>query len=133
MSRVGRRFGLIAAAGELAAGLGILPWPEGEAERAAARCFNDWLQARGGTGSAELRDGIAQVRAFLEAHGSSRFECAWSREFYKDGNLSDEDRRRDPQDDQPRRLPAAGERGPRGAVGVLRPARDMAAGGLQRP
>jgi uncharacterized protein (DUF927 family) len=77
VSRVARRFGLVAAAGELAAGLGILPWPEGEAERAAAQCFTNWLEARGGSGPAELRDGIAQVRAFLEAHGSSRFEPAW--------------------------------------------------------
>jgi uncharacterized protein (DUF927 family) len=78
VSRVCRRFGLIAAAGELAIGLGILPWPQGEAMRAATRCFDDWLQARGDSGPAELRDGIAQVRAFLEAHGSSRFEPAWT-------------------------------------------------------
>jgi uncharacterized protein (DUF927 family) len=77
VSRVARRFGTIAAAGELATELGILPWPEGEAERAAARCFADWLQARGGAGPAELREGLAQVRVFLEAHGSSRFELAW--------------------------------------------------------
>jgi uncharacterized protein (DUF927 family) len=83
VARVARRFGLIAAAGELAAGLGILPWPEGEAERAAARCFADWLRARGGNGPAELRDGIAQVRAFLEAHGSSRFEPAWIRQDHR--------------------------------------------------
>jgi uncharacterized protein (DUF927 family) len=83
VSRVGRRFGLIAAAGELATALGILPWPEGEAERAAARCFAEWLRARGGNGPAELRDGIAQVRAFLEAHGSSRFEPAWIKEDHR--------------------------------------------------
>jgi hypothetical protein len=52
VSRVARRFGLVAAAGELATGLGVLPWPEGEAERAAARCFGDWLRARGGAGPA---------------------------------------------------------------------------------
>ena len=80
VSRVARRFGLLAAAGELAVELGILPWPAGEADRAAARCFTDWLRARGGTGSAELREGIAQVRSFIEAHGSSRFEPAWARQ-----------------------------------------------------
>jgi putative DNA primase/helicase len=83
VSRVARRFGLIAAAGELAAGLRILPWPEGEAERAATRCFGDWLRARGGHGPTEVRDGIAQVRAFLEAHGSSRFEPAWIKEDHR--------------------------------------------------
>ena len=133
VSRVARRFGLIAAAGELAAGLGILPWPEGEAERAAARCFGDWLQARGGTGSAELRDGIAQVRAFLEAHGSSRFEPAWIRQDHAAGCWAPKTEDAIRTHDQPRRLPPAGERGPRGEVGVLRPARDMAAGGLQGP
>src|SRR5689334_18189728 len=53
VARVARRFGLVAAAGELATALGVLPWPEGEAERAAARCFADWLAARGGVGPAE--------------------------------------------------------------------------------
>jgi uncharacterized protein (DUF927 family) len=52
-------------------------------ERTAARCFEDWLRARGGAGPAELRDGIAQVRAFLEAHGSSRFEPAWIKEDHR--------------------------------------------------
>src|SRR5688500_2043706 len=56
---------------------GVLPWPEGEATAAAARCFQDWLSARGGTEPAEVRDGIAQVCAFLLAHGMSRFVPAW--------------------------------------------------------
>lgn len=77
VQRAAGRFALIAAAGELAATMGILPWPEGEAELAAATCFNAWVRARGGTGPAEIAAGIAQVRAFLEAHGMSRFEPAW--------------------------------------------------------
>jgi len=32
------------------------------------------LEARGGTGPAEIRDGIEQVRLFLEKHGNSRFQ-----------------------------------------------------------
>lgn len=77
VSRVAGRFALVAAAGKLATLLGILPWPDDEAERAALACFTAWLDGRGGSGSAELRDGVAAVRLFLEQHGSSRFEPAW--------------------------------------------------------
>lgn len=77
VQRAAGRFALIAAAGELAAAFGVLPWPEGEASRAAAACFNAWIEARGGKGPAEVTAGIGQVRAFLEAHGMSRFEPAW--------------------------------------------------------
>ncbi|MGI9450211.1 MAG: DUF927 domain-containing protein, partial [Geminicoccaceae bacterium] len=72
--RVAGRFALAAAAGELAASLGVLPWELGEANRAAATCFKDWLAGRGGHGPAELREGLRQVRLFLEQHGASRFE-----------------------------------------------------------
>jgi uncharacterized protein (DUF927 family) len=71
------RFGLIAAAGALATALGVLPWPDEEAERAAARCFTDWLAQRGGKGPAEITAGLKQVLLFLEKHGASRFEPAW--------------------------------------------------------
>jgi hypothetical protein len=53
VKRVGNRFALIAAAGELAAAQGILPWETGEATRAAGRCFgdarrtSDWLRRSG--------------------------------------------------------------------------------------
>jgi uncharacterized protein (DUF927 family) len=72
--RVAARFGLAAAAGELARAFGILPWPDGEAVRGAAQCFKSWLDARHGIGPAELEDGVRNVMAFIEAHGSSRFE-----------------------------------------------------------
>ncbi len=67
------RFGVIAAAGEMAIAWGVLNWPKGEAERGAVRCFQDWLKARGGTGAGEEQKALAQVRGFFEAHGSSRF------------------------------------------------------------
>ena len=78
VGRVAARFALVAAAGELATALGILPWPEGEASDAAARCFSDWLAARGGDGPEEIAAGLRQVRSFLEMHGASRFEEAWA-------------------------------------------------------
>src|SRR5262249_37459421 len=57
-------------------------WPEDGAEKAAARCFDDWLARRGGVGNRELEHGIRQVVAFIEAHGSSRFEAAWESSQY---------------------------------------------------
>lgn len=74
VKRAATRFALVAAAGELAGAVGVLPWPEGEAERAAAVCFNAWLDQRGGTGPAEVKAGLEQVRRFFQAHGASRFE-----------------------------------------------------------
>lgn len=71
--RVARRFALVAAAGELAASMCILPWAAGEATAGARRCFEDWLAQRGGTEPAEIRNGIAAVREFISRHGSSRF------------------------------------------------------------
>jgi putative DNA primase/helicase len=68
-----RRFGLVAAAGEVATAYGVLPWPRGEATRAAKVCFHAWLEDRGGTQAAEDREAIEQVRAFIEEHGESRF------------------------------------------------------------
>ena len=75
--RVAQRFALIATGGELAVAAGVLPWLPGEAFAAAARCFIDWLQARGGIEPAEVREGIDQVRSFLLAHGMARFAAAW--------------------------------------------------------
>jgi len=74
VKRVCTRFALVAAGGESGVAYGVLPWPAGEASKAAARCFQDWLALRGGTGAAEVQAGLAQVRAFFQAHGSSRFE-----------------------------------------------------------
>ncbi|WP_051609219.1 DUF927 domain-containing protein [Fodinicurvata fenggangensis] len=82
VQRVAQRFGLLAAAGEIAAKLEILPWPEGGAIEGCQRCFQAWLDSRGGPESAEVRDGIAKVRAFVEAHGESRF-APWQDDSHK--------------------------------------------------
>jgi uncharacterized protein (DUF927 family) len=70
---VAGRFGVIAAAGELATAWNILPWQMGEATQAAAICFRAWLNERGGIGAGEDQAAIRQVRAFFEQHGTSRF------------------------------------------------------------
>lgn len=72
--RVARRFALVAVAGELATHYRLTGWPEGEAINAAKSCFGSWLESFGGAGNREERAMLAQVRAFFEAHGASRFE-----------------------------------------------------------
>lgn len=71
--RAASRFALVAVAGEIATAWGLTGWQQGEAMAAAVRLFAEWLAGRGGAGDAETRDGLAAVRAFLEAHGESRF------------------------------------------------------------
>lgn len=73
VERVGARFALVGAAGELATAAGLTGWPVGESERAARDCFNAWLAARGGIGNGEVSAMLRQVRRFLEAHGEGRF------------------------------------------------------------
>lgn len=71
--RVGERFALVGAAGELATAAGLTGWDQGESERAARACFNAWLAARGGIGNGEVVAMLRQVRRFLETHGEGRF------------------------------------------------------------
>jgi putative DNA primase/helicase len=71
--RVGARFALVGAAGELATAAGLTGWAVGESEQAARECFNAWLAARGGIGNGEETAMLRQVRRFLEAHGAGRF------------------------------------------------------------
>ena len=79
VQRVAQRFALVAAAGELATKLKILPWPAGEAQWGVGVCFNSWLSQRGGNGPAEIQKGIRQVLRFLQANGSSHFEDPWDK------------------------------------------------------
>ncbi|CAG9932429.1 Toprim domain-containing protein [Candidatus Nitrotoga arctica] len=78
VERVGARFALVGAAGEMATAAGLTGWPVGESERAATACFNAWLAARGGNGNGEVVAMLRAVRRFLEAHGEGRFSM-WHR------------------------------------------------------
>jgi putative DNA primase/helicase len=81
IERVARRFGLVAVAGEIATRCRLTSWPQGAADEAAGRCFASWLQGfGGGTGNREDRALLAQVRAFFEQHGASRFEDVTSKD-----------------------------------------------------
>jgi len=75
--RVGQKFALVAAVGELAIASGILPWLPGSAEKACAELFKDWLIARGGTKAHEVKDAERRLRAFIAEHGGARFEPVW--------------------------------------------------------
>ena len=78
VERVGARFALVGAAGELATAAGLTGWPVGESERGARACFNAWLAARGGMGNGEVAAMLRAVRRFLETHGEGRF-AMWHR------------------------------------------------------
>src|SRR5262249_56180355 len=70
--RVAKRFGLLAAGGELATAARITGWPAGAALEAAARCFQDWLGQRGGVGNAEEARALSQVRLVFERYQEAR-------------------------------------------------------------
>ncbi len=72
--RVVERFALVAAAGEIAQEMGIVPWQHSEPAQAAYCCLHEWLDTRGGTESAEILDALSHIRNFFNLHGSSRFE-----------------------------------------------------------
>lgn len=74
VERAVKRVALIAAAGEFATERGITGWQIGEAQKAAFVLLELWLAGRGGAGAREAREAIDRTRAFIVAHGSSRFE-----------------------------------------------------------
>jgi len=78
VERVGARFALVGAAGELATEAGLTGWPAGESARGARACFDAWLAARGGAGNGEVVAMLRAVRRFLETHGEGRF-AMWHR------------------------------------------------------
>lgn len=78
VERVGARFALVGAAGEMATAAGLSGWRVGESEQAARACFGAWLAARGGNGNGEVNAMLRAVRRFLETHGEGRF-AMWHR------------------------------------------------------
>lgn len=72
--RVAARFGLVCYAGELATLWGLTGWDFEAVRSACVDAFQAWLQRRGTAGAKEPATMIAQVRAFIEAHGGARFQ-----------------------------------------------------------
>ncbi len=71
--RAATRFGLAAAAGELATALGVTGWPNGTALSAARVCLGAWLAERGGAGNMEGEAIIQRLRLTIERYGEGRF------------------------------------------------------------
>ncbi|MEX6724824.1 DUF927 domain-containing protein [Parapedomonas caeni] len=80
------RFAAVAAAGEMAIALGVVPWRAGEAETAALACFNAWAAGFGRAGLREHRQILERVRNAIQS-GQSRFASvpkAKRQSFYGD-------------------------------------------------
>jgi uncharacterized protein (DUF927 family) len=84
-----RRFAVAAVAGEMVTDMGVVDWEADTATWAATRLFNTWIEDRGGIGQADMQAALRQVRAFFEAHGSSRFQTVLTR-MDKSGDAIDE-------------------------------------------
>jgi len=72
--RVAKRFAIVSAAGELATQAGITGWQAGQATKAVMICLDNWLDNYGRDGEHEQRQIIEHIKAFIEQHGSSRFQ-----------------------------------------------------------
>ena len=72
--RVAKRFAIVAAAGEMATLAGITGWQAGQATTAVMTCLDNWLDNYGHDGEHEQRQIIEHIKAFIEQHGSSRFQ-----------------------------------------------------------
>ena len=72
--RVAKRFAIVAAAGEMATQAGITGWQAGQATKAVITCLDNWLDNYGRDGEHEQRQIIEHIKAFIEQHGSSRFQ-----------------------------------------------------------
>lgn len=101
VARVGMRFAMVGAAGEMATAAGMTGWPVGEALQAARVNFAAWLVTRGGIGNGEEPNILRTVRQFFESDGEGRFtlwhragddhasktlkRAGYRRVFYEDG------------------------------------------------
>jgi len=72
--RVAKRFAIVAAAGEMATTANITGWQVGQATTAVRVCLDNWLDNYGRDGEHEQRQIIEHIKAFIEQHGSSRFQ-----------------------------------------------------------
>ena len=70
--RAALRFGAVAAAGEVASALGVVPWPVGAAQAAALACFERWADGFGRKGVREERQVLEVVRNAIQQN-LSRF------------------------------------------------------------
>jgi putative DNA primase/helicase len=65
IGRVAKRFALVQVVLGLAHKYEILPFPVTDIEWSVATCFQDWLTARGGDGSIEIKQAIERIEHLL--------------------------------------------------------------------
>jgi putative DNA primase/helicase len=65
IGRVAKRFALVQVVLGLAHKYDLLPFPVEQIEWAIATCFKDWLVARGGDGSIEVKQAIDRIEHLL--------------------------------------------------------------------
>ncbi len=65
VGRVAKRFALVQVALELAHKYGLLPFPIDQIDWAIFTIFKDWLNARGGDGSIEIKSAISRIEHLL--------------------------------------------------------------------
>jgi len=75
--RVAKRFAIVATAGEMATRAGVTGWQAGQATTAVMTCLDNWLDNYGRDGEHEQRQIIEHIKAFIEQHGSSRFQACY--------------------------------------------------------
>ncbi len=68
------RFAALAAAGEVAIKLKILPWQKGEAIWGVSRCLEDWIENRGYIGPVEDQRYIEVLRQLIQTRGDLVFQ-----------------------------------------------------------
>ncbi len=72
--RGARRFGLVATAGLMAIGAGIVDWEPDAFVEGVRGLFRDWARARGDGGSIEEAQILAIARSYFGRYGESRFD-----------------------------------------------------------
>ena len=73
VKRVARKFSLIAAAGEMAASFGVLPYEENEPWRAAVRWFQIWLINRNSLGDQEIAKTLKRLEDHFDQYSANRY------------------------------------------------------------
>ena len=73
VDRALKQFALCVAAGKLAIEYGVVNLQVEDIEDGIKKCFEAWIEQRGGVGNQEHETIIKQIRHFFQTHGASRF------------------------------------------------------------
>lgn len=76
--RILEHFAMMGVAGELATRFGITGWQQGAANSAALALAKDWCDAQDRSEQSQIEAAVTRTRAYLLAHGDTRFERAGS-------------------------------------------------------